>query len=316
MKVGIVGAGAMGSLFGGLLAGGGHEVWLLDVWREHVDAINRDGLRMTHAGDERRAAVRATADPAQAGPVELLMVWCKSPDTEDALRGAAPMIGDRTVICTLQNGLGNAETVERAVPGARVVYGVTEIGAVIEGPGHIELTDSAWAGEGATMLAPRRRELAADAEAVCAALESGGIRAEIRDDIDSVIWGKVAMACPMAPVVSVSRLRIKHILASAEMRDLLAQACDEVIAVANASGVPLNPDQTRRHCFDVWEAVGEHISSMGQDVLARRRTEVEGLCGQVVRRGQELGVPTPINDVYARLLRLIQANYPNQLGVS
>lgn len=312
MKVGILGAGAMGSLFGGLLTEGGHDVWLIDVWAEHVEAMNRDGLRMTHKGSERRVQVTATSDPAEVGPVELLMVWCKTTNTEEALRRAAPVIGGETIICTLQNGLGNVDAVKRAVPSARVVYGVTETGADTDGAGHIELTDGSWDGRAASFLGPG----GPDAEAAAAALNAGGLRTEVRDDIDAVIWGKVAMACPMAPLVSVARLRIKHVLGGPGMRELLSQACDEVIAVANASGVPLPPEPTRQHCFDVWEAVGDHVSSMGQDVLAKRRTEVEGLCGEVVRRGRELGVPTPINDVFARLLRLIENNYENQLGVS
>jgi 2-dehydropantoate 2-reductase len=316
MKIGILGAGAMGSLFGGLLAEGGNDVVLVDVWRAHVDAINRRGLLMTHRGAERRSAGRATADPTDAGVMDAVMVWCKAPDTEKALRDAQTMLGPDTIVCTLQNGLGNADTVERVVPAERVVYGVTEIGAVVQGPAHIELTDNAWNGNGSTLLAARTASGLDGAQRLAAVLTSSGIQAELREDIDTVIWGKVAMACPMAPIVALTRLQIRHVAATAEMRELLAGLCDEVIVVANASGVPLPPEATRAHCFEVWDAVGDHLSSMGQDALAKRQTEIEVLSGEVVRQGARVGVPTPLNDVLARLMRLLQANYANQLGVS
>jgi 2-dehydropantoate 2-reductase len=316
MKVGIMGAGSMGSLFGGLIAEAGHEVWLVDVWREQVDAVNEHGLRMTCEGRERYARPRATTDPAEPGPMDLVMFWCKGPATPTAVADAAPMLGETTIACTLQNGLGNREVIGRAVPPGRLLHGVTEIGATIQSPGHIELTPAAWEGGGATYVGTSAVGDFGQAERVAELLNGAGIATTARRDVDMVIWGKLVVACPIAPAVAIARLPIGLITGFEDMGPLLGGLCDEVVAVANASGIPLDADRSREHAFAVWHSVGNHVSSMGGDVLARRPTEVESISGAIVRQGEKVGVPTPLNAVMARLVRLVEAHYDQQLGVA
>ncbi len=315
MKVGIVGAGSMGSLFGGLLSEAGHDVWLVDVWRDHVDTVREHGLRMTCEGRERLARPQATTDPAEVGEADFVMFWCKGPSTPTAVADAAPLIGERTLACSLQNGLGNPEVIARAVPPGKIVYGVTEIGATIQQPGHIELTPTAWEGGGATYVGTSDPASFGNAELVAEVLNGATINTTARRDVDAVVWGKLTVACPIAPAVAITRLPIGLISGFAEMEPLLAGICEEVVAVANASGIPLDAEASRRHAFEVWNAVGNHVASMGGDVLARRVTEIDTLNGAIGRQGRQVGVPTPFNDTMARLVRLIEAHYDEQLGV-
>ena len=303
----------MGSLFGGLLSAAGHEVWLLEVWEAHVDAINSDGLTMSFEGQERVVEPRATRDAAEAGECDLVMVWCKSADTEAALIGAKPMLGPETVVCTLQNGIGHVEVIESFVERSKLAYGITVTGALMKGPAHIELTESAWSGGGDTVVGARDERGMEAAELVAETLVGAGIAARTSADVDVAVWKKLATACPMAPLVAITRLRIGDVNDSDEMHELLAALCDEVVAVAQAEGVPLDATETREEAFSVWRAVATHVSSMGQDVLAGRRTEIDSLSGAIAERGRRHGVETPRNDMSARLVRLVERHFDDRL---
>jgi 2-dehydropantoate 2-reductase len=313
MKVGISGAGAMGSLFGGLLALDGHEVWFVDVWREHCEAIERDGLRMTFRGEERLARGRGSIDPADAGPVDLLMIWCKSFSTGEALEQAAPMIGERTIVCSLQNGLGNVERIEERVPADRIVYGVTGIGAATEGPGHIELTEGAWTGTSMTWIGGRTPAALAEARRLAEILESADVRMEVREDIDTLVWNKLAMASAMAALTAITRLHIGHIIDTDESVELCKEMTREIVAVANAKGIPLDADEAIERNFATYGRSRGHLPSMLQDVLAMRRTEIDALSGAVAREGELVGVATPVNRTIWQLIRTIEQRYDDQL---
>jgi 2-dehydropantoate 2-reductase len=313
MKVGILGAGAMGSLFGGGLARAGHEVWFVDIWDEHVGAIESDGLRMTYEGGERRAQGRATTSPSDVGPVDLLMVWCKSTATAEAVAGAVGMVGPQTVVSTFQNGLGNVEAIERVVAPSQIVYGVTTGGARIEGPGHIELTEGSWEGASRTWMRARVPDGGALVGPLVAALEEAGLPAEEREDVDTVIWSKLAMASTMAGVTALTRLRIGDVLDTEGAPELIRAMTVELVAVAQAAGVPLDAEEAVRRNLETYATVRGHVSSMLQDVLSRRPTEMSALSGAVVREGRRLGVPTPRHEVVSQLVTMVEQHYAEQL---
>ncbi len=298
----------MGSLFGGLLASAGHETWFLDVWREHVEAIERHGLRMTFRDQKRVVQGHGTTDPAAAGEVDLLMIWAKSFATAAALASAAPMLGTKTIVCTLQNGLGNVEAIAERVDDARIVRGVTGIGARTVGPGHIELTEGAWTGGSMTWIG------GPPAEAVAPVLREANIAIEVRDDIDAIIWNKLAMSTSMASVAALLRIGSSDVLDSPDASDLIVEMTREIVAVANAKGLQLDVEAAIARNFDVYETSRGHHPSMLQDVLAGRPTEIDAMCGAVARAGAELGVPTPVNATVLRLVRALQSNYDAVLG--
>lgn len=313
MKVGILGAGAMGSLFGGLLAAASHDVWFVDIWREHVEELDDNGLLMTFRSEERRVRGHGVTDPVQVGPVELLMVWVKSFSTEEAIRGAAPMIGPETIVCTLQNGLGNVEAIESSVLPDRIVWGVTGIGAKTERPGHIELTEGAWRGTGVTWIGSRAATGRPAVDRFADLLRDAGIQVEVRDDIEAVVWNKLAMASTMAAVCAVTRLDISRVLDTPETDSLLREMTEEIVAVANAKGIPLDVAEALERSFATYNKSRGHYPSMLQDVLGTRRTEIDALCGAVVREGEAVGVATPVNRTIWLLVRSVEQNYDGQL---
>ncbi len=291
----------MGSLYGGLLAGAGVESWLVGRSAAHVTAIESRGLLLTHDGEERLTRPRATTDAAAAGEVDLLMVWVKSQHTKEALAAAAPMIGPRTLVASFQNGLGNAEKIAAAVGPERVVYGVSTIGGVTEGPGRIELTDATWEGGGTTWIGALEGE-PARLEPLRALFERAGINTEVRADIDVVVWTKLAMAVPMNSLAALTRLDMGGVLDDGGLDGLRHRMAAEIVAVGRARGVELDFDAVLRAAEETYAAARGHLPSMLQDVLAGRPTEIDAMAGEVVREGERLGVATPVTEIVWRLV--------------
>jgi 2-dehydropantoate 2-reductase len=309
LKVAMVGAGAMGCLFGGLLAGAGHDVWLVDLWPEQVRALNRHGLRMSYRDQERRLQVRATTDASAVGVADLVMIWCKAFSTPRAIADSRVLIGPGSTVCTLQNGLGNVEAIEAAVPTHQVVYGVTGIGSVLREPGHIEVTEGAWMGTGRTWLGAHTAAGRRRAESLASLLRAAGAEVQVREDIDSILWNKLAMASAISCVTAVTRLNVGQVLESPPLVSILCRLTEEVVAVANAKNLGLDLNAAIELNLNSYRASPDHLPSMLQDVLTRRRTEVDALAGVVVREGAAAGVPTPMNQVIHALVRAIEDHY-------
>jgi 2-dehydropantoate 2-reductase len=290
----------MGSLFGGLLSSADAEVWLVDRWREHVEAIASSGLRMTHGGQERIVHPNAVAQPSALGEVDLLLIWAKSYDTAAAIDDAAPMIGPETVVLTLQNGLGNAEILAERVGWGRVLYGVTTMGGSTGPPGEVELTKKSWEGHGMTWLGSRQP--GAHSSEVADLLGSAGIACQARDDIDAIVWTKLAMASPMSAVAGLTRLRVGPILDAPEAMAVVEAVTAEIVAVADAKGLGLDYAEIMENNFGTWREVREHPPSLLQDVEAHRRTEVDALLDAVAREAEPLGVEVPTIRTVSRLL--------------
>ncbi len=174
MKIAVVGAGAMGSLFGGLLAASGEDVTLVDVWREHVEAINSEGLRIGDHEGSRTISVRTTTDPSSVGSVDLIIIFVKSYDTLEATRDALPMVSEDTVFLSLQNGLGNIEKISEVVDSGRVIPGTTAQGCTLIGPGEI-----VHAGNGPTIIGELDGRITVRALEIMDALERAGFETEI-----------------------------------------------------------------------------------------------------------------------------------------
>ena len=186
MRIAVVGAGAMGSLFGGLLAEAGEDVVLVDIWEEHVRAINERGLHIKGVSGDRVVRVRATTKHAEVGVVDLVLFQVKSYATEKAIRDALPMIGERTVVLTLQNGLGNVEKIAAVVGRERVLAGTTAHGATVLGPGEIY-----HAGRGPTVIGEVDGRITDRVKAIAATFNRAGIETEVTDNIMGAIWTKM-----------------------------------------------------------------------------------------------------------------------------
>jgi 2-dehydropantoate 2-reductase len=310
LRVGIFGAGAMGSAYAGLLADAGTEVWLVGRSAAQEEEIEGRGLALTFAGEERLTHPRATTDPAAPGPVDLLMIWTKSQDTAVALKRAAPMIGPDTLVASFQNGLGNVEKIVAAAGSAAAVYGVSTVGGVTVAPGRVELTEATWKGTATTWMGVLDGDPEARLGSFADALKAAGIEAEVRADIDVVVWSKLAMAVPMNSVAALTRLDMGAVVDDPGLAGLLRSMTLEVVAVANARGVPLGAEGALDHAAATYAAARGHLPSMLQDVLAGRPTEVDALLGELVREGRRLGVPTPVTETVWRLAATLETPRP------
>lgn len=289
MRVGILGAGALGSLFAYYLSSRtSSEVWLLA--RSPVPPV------VTVAG-EGTAPVRVVSAPSE--PVDLLLVMVKAYATADALRWAAGAVGPETVALTLQNGLGNAEALAAVLGPGRVLAGTTAQGATLLAPGEVR-----HGGAGATHLAPWAPGGAAAALApvVAALLEQAGFSVSEAADPRPLLWAKLAVNCGINALTALLRVPNGELLERPGARRLMEAAAAEAGAVAAAAGVQLSEDPVER-VVQVARATAANRSSMLQDVERGRRTEVDAINGAVAERGRALGVTAPVNATLADLVR-------------
>jgi 2-dehydropantoate 2-reductase len=308
MRFGILGGGAIGSTFGGYLALAGHEVTLVDPWREHIEAVRRDGLVLRGPESDRVARPSATSDPAELAPVEVLLVSTKGFATEAAARSVAHAVpGDATVI-TLQNGIGNDRILAEVFAPEQVAPGTTVVGAQMLGPGVVSVSARTVEGGAETHLGPpgtvdevpeRLRELAA-------ALTAAGLPTEALANARRLVWEKLVLSCSMTTASAVVQRTVGSFWGTAEGREIVRAMFDEVLALAHAEGVELDPDETWAQSAAVLDAAGDVYTSTSVDVMAGRQTEIGTLSLEVARRCEELGLDAPVSRTVGRYVRVLE----------
>ena len=302
MKVLILGAGAMGCLYGAALHRAGAQVTFVDVNRGHIDAINARGLELeTRAGTE-FLPIPARLPEEIAEPVDLVVVFTKTFHTDGALAGIAAAIGPETWLLSLQNGLGNDERLAAHASRDCILVGSSSLPSDLVGPGKVRSH-----GEGGSKLYPAFGADPAFAQEICELLTRGGLPAALEPDIHGAIWSKAIFNATMNPLCALTRRTPGFLGAHEESRALIRQLVDEGVAVANASGVmiPAQPihDLTRVSVTDH----ANHEASMLQDVKAGRRTEVDAINGAIVEAGRAAGVAAPVLETLWRLVKLEEA---------
>jgi len=295
MKIAILGAGALGSVIGGLMAEQGIDVCLLDVNQAHIDAVNRSGLQLDTPQGTRRITIRAMRPEQCPGDVELIILLTKIFHTEPALAAVQPVIDAGARVLTIQNGLGNAERVARRVPEAQILMGSTMIPGGYLGPGHVSSAAQSW-----TVFKPMLDSQDAEAKAITKVLAPVGFKYSA--DAEAQIWQKAAFNCAMNATCGLIGARVAAISADPQGKGLVRAIADEVIAVAQAKGLAVERDAVYQH-LDV--ALAEHTAhkpSMLQDLEAGRETEIEALCGEVARQAAALKLAAPLNTALATLI--------------
>ncbi len=303
MRVAILGSGAMGALYGGRLAAAGIDVTLVDVWEDHVDAMNADGLTIEQpATDEPPVTVEVTAttDPAAANPVDLVIVFVKSTQTAAAVTDAGELVED-TEVLTLQNGLGNPEAIADYVPDDRILAGVTTFGSELVEPGRVRMTVV-----GDTRFGRYFTENDAVVEEVAALFRQAGFETETVAEPQNAIWEKVLLNIAVNPVAALADVRTKAITGSEPGRRVLDALLAEGIQVAEADGAEL-PAGIADEIRTLIAGAGDSKPSMAQDVAAGRQTEIETMNGEVARRAETYDIEAPVNQTVADLVRLIDA---------
>ncbi|HVU78728.1 MAG TPA: 2-dehydropantoate 2-reductase [Gaiellaceae bacterium] len=304
MVVAVIGCGAVGSLFAANLATlDDVEVWAYDLARDHVDAINRDGLRLTGAG-EVTARLTATADPAELPPCDFGIVATKAMHTEPAIEATAHAFANGSV-ATVQNGIGNEEVLARHVQ--RVIRGTTFPAGKITSPGVVQ-----WDVKGDTTLGPFEDSPAPfeAVERLADACTRGGMPAKAVRDARGPQWRKVIFNAATNPLGALTGLTHGRVCDQPALRRLASQLVDEGKAVAAAQGIELDSDPEELIDYAARKDVAyDHKASMLQDVEARRRTEVDYLNGGIADFGRRFGIPTPAHETIQALVKGVEASW-------
>ena len=305
MKIAVIGAGAMGSLFGAHLAESGEDVHLIDVWQEHVEAVNRSGVMVESANSRRVVSVSATTNPADVGTVALTIIFVKSTQTAAAAETAAGIIGTDGTVLTLQNGMGNADIISGRIDPGRIIAGTTSHGATLLAPGTIR-----HAGAGPTVIGPWSPGIKGmqRAEKVASVLSRAGIATDVVEDIRPVVWAKLLINVGINAITGLTGIKNGQLLDLEVTRNLSRAAVAEAVQVAHAQGVRVRNDATE-HVFQIAAATAANRSSMGQDVDRKRTTEIDAINGYIVREAERFGIEAPVNKTLTALIKTLESHY-------
>lgn len=308
MKISIVGPGAVGCLFASYFSAAGKDVVLLDKSPDRAMTINRNGIRVEGIGGERNVKVKATANPADIGTTDIVLICVKANDTAEASRLAQPIVADRAVVMTLQNGYGNIERIAQVVGEKHTLGGTTAQGATLLGVGHIR-----HAGNGETVIGEIDGALSDRLKNIKTLFEECGIQTKLTDDLQGLIWSKLIINVGINALTALAHLKNGKLVEYEGARSVLRAAVEEAVSVANKAGVKLLYDDPVAKVEDVCRATAANISSMFQDILKKKRTEVEFINGAIVKKAAELGIAVPVNETLTALIDAIQNSYRDQI---
>ena len=313
MNIVILGAGAMGSFFGGLLAKNGNQVTLVDVNETHVDAIKERGLIIEVEGESERIQVDATTNAKEVSNADLVILFCKYPDTESALSEAMAYIEPRTYIWTLQNGIGNIEKISKFVEEDKIVKGLTSATSIIQGPGHVSTN---FKGKTETYYWPLSgvdNQVLSDA---AEALSTAGLPTFLAPDIDYRIWRKLVINSALTVISGFNNTRIGDAYFNDPGRELCEKVVMELVDVAQASGIPLELEDALSYLEQLANSAVDHVGSTTISLQLKERTEVDTMNGAIVRAGKIHNIPTPVNETIVQIVKLIEETATLRLSPS
>ena len=297
MKIAIIGIGAMGCLFAAHL----HDVAdvvMVGHWPEQLKALRQNGLIVQQPNGRRtHHPAHATNDPAAAAPADLAVILVKSLQSEQAAHIAQTALAPNGIAITLQNGLGNLETLTAVLGPHRATLGTTSTGADIVQPGTIK-----FAGHGLTHIANQQTNHPS-IQRLAALLNQTGLETHLSENVDGLVWGKLAINAGINPLTALLRVPNGFLAENATARRIMQAAAVEAAQVAAALDIPLPYPNAAERVLEVAQATADNRSSMLQDVLRGAPTEIEAICGAVAANGRFTQTPTPINQ---QLLQLVQ----------
>jgi 2-dehydropantoate 2-reductase len=303
MKIAIVGCGAMGSVYAGLFASAGHEVWAIDRWAEHVEAMKKNGLRLEGKSGDRTVKVNATTQAKDAGPCDLVVLATKAMHVAAAAESVKALLGKDTPVLSVQNGLGGPETAAGILGRERVMVGVVGgFGASMKGPGHAHHNgmELVRLGEFGGPITPRLKKV----EETWA---GAGFKVKVFDDIDQLIWEKLICNCAYSGPCGLMEYTIKQVLDDADMSKVSAACVSEGFAVAKAKGVKLDFSDPVAYVRDFGAKIPNSRPSVLLDLMAGRKSEIDVINGSITRVGKQVGVAVPVNETITALVKAKEA---------
>lgn len=310
----VVGAGAIGSVLGSFPAKGGQEVWFLDPFKAHMDAIAENGLVMhsrsySNPNDVTTTTVRvnATTNADDVGKVDVAILMVKGIFTESAIPNLKKICDENTIILSCQNGMGNLDILKEHFPEENIAYGVTLINSALEAPGVVrpnipDQDKHAHIGSDNKALKPRLEEIVAD-------FRAGGCDMDYDDDIKDKVWAKLVVNCTNA-LYALLCMTARRVITYEDGAYLVTKLREECIAIGEAHGAKFTPGLATIPCIP-WDIspVADAFPSTSQDLRAKKKTENWFLSGYMVREGQKLGIPTPYSDMLYRMVSVMEQGY-------
>jgi 2-dehydropantoate 2-reductase len=301
----VMGAGAVGCYYGGMLALAGVPVTLVGRIH-HVDAVKRDGLVIERSDRRDVVTVNASTDARVVSSADVVLVCVKSPDTKAAAAAIKSHLRPESVVVSVQNGVENAHWMAATLD--QVVLAATVwVGAYMEGPGVVRHTGRGDLVLGVPRACANRPGAAAHVKSVAAMFERAGVKCPVAEDIEASLWSKLVINCAFNAVSALGRARYGRMAREPAIRELMEAALRESLAVARAAGVHLDEEAMRATAWRTAEALSSQYSSTAQDVLRGKPTEIDMLNGYIARRADELGLPAPVNRALHALVKLCEA---------
>jgi len=304
MKIVVVGAGAMGCLFAAFLSKTKEEVWLLDKNKEGAAKINESGISLEGVSGSWQAKPKATTDVTPISKADLILICVKSFHTKQAIEQIKPLLAPDTKIITLQNGIGNIEIISELVGENRVIGGVTSEGATLIDTGKIR-----HAGRGETIIGAVDGKTPVELRGIREIFNKVGFQTKMSRDIKSLVWSKLIINVGINALTAITRLPNGKLPEFEGTRRILRDAVTEAVRVAKRKRIKLTYDDPLAKVEAVCEGTAVNLSSMLQDVLRKKRTEIDYINGVIVRLGQELGIPVPTNKLLVDLVKTIESSY-------
>lgn len=293
MKIAVMGAGAVGCYYGGLLARAGHAVTLIGR-APHVAAVQRDGLRLQTASWQAQIPLHASTQASAAHDAQWVLCCVKATDTEQAAADLAPHLAPDALVLSLQNGIDNAERLQARLA-QRVAPVVVYVAAEMAGPGHVK-----HHGRGELVIGP-----STDSPQLVAVFSGAGVPVHISDNVAGALWAKLIINCAYNALSAITQLPYGALVRGEGVEQVMRDIVQEGLAVAQGCGVTVPGD--------LWQAVAglahtmpDQLSSTAHDLARRRRSEIDHLNGEIVRRGKKLDLPTPVNRALHSLVKLLE----------
>jgi len=308
MKITIVGPGAMGLLFGAFLGKSKEDINILDRDSKRTQHIKKQGIKVEGMSNF-HTRINVASNPKEIGTSDLVVICVKSYDTEDAVRGAKELIGANTQILTLQNGVGNVQVLDEAVGEDRVIGGVTSHGATMLGWGHVR-----HAGKGDTIIGKKDKKVLGPIREVSRIFNKVGFNTKISKDINSLIWSKLIINVGINALTALTGLNNGRLLDYDGTKSVMKQLVSEAVKVAKRKRVKLIYDDPLQKVESVSKATAKNVSSMLQDVLNKKKTEIDYINGAIVRQGKNLNIATPANEVLTGLIKTIESSYEKRVS--
>jgi 2-dehydropantoate 2-reductase len=304
MKISILGAGAMGCMTAGFLVKH-NDVILVDIWKEHVDEINKNGLRVRFNGEETTYRPKATTNPDEAKDADLVIVFVKSIQTAEALERNKALIGKNTLVLSLQNGYGNDQDILKFVPKGNIIMGTTDRAASVLGLGFVNNSGGRY-----IHIGPLGDDKSG-AEKVAAAFRECGLDTDVYDSklVNEMIWDKLIINCANNALVALMDINTPQLMQE-HLSDAFKILLGESVAVARACGLPFDEKTYIEKNIALLNSLSKEArTSMWQDVNKKRLTEIDRMNGAIVKLGREKGVSTPGSELIVHLIHALEKKY-------